>query len=922
MSKKVSMIIFCVLLLLQFFLIQKAWLFPVYVVLCASSIWFLYKCMPAEQKLPAGSVILRDTGYFKADLKTLLFLAVFIFLMVVAIASSDKIPMAVQFAAIAVGILAFFMVRTAAPEKSIKENIIFDYISLAILLVVTVGTRFYLLGDKFGGVNSDEMLFSETAVSILNHGFPPSVFVGDSNNQIASPGYYMTSWFYQLFGVSTFSLRILPALGAVLAVISFYIFLRLFFRWDVALLAAVFFGFEHTYLHISRWMHVFQLTPIFVWLGFFFLVKGFTGRNRLFLIIGGGIAGWSLYFYNSNKFLVFIFGIYIIYEIIKEAASGDKREFREYLLDLLGYAGGFIIAFLPLAMYIAENFGRYFAHISEVAAKSSELVTNLGYYAGMLTVRGSANAWLNYPNHPLLTVVPALLFLVGLGMTLATLKKRESFIALILLVIGVLPGIYSTYWSPPSTQRGIIALTSSYLFIAIALNLLMNVGNKFKWIFIRAAVALMIGLVCIGEKSVYFEKMVNDSYMKLTFSNIEYDIQKAYKKNMKDKDVFVSQYFFGGTMGERPFMGYEIYFHKVKKPEILVNNPFSVDSLIMFPYGNKSVLLLVESYYKGAYEYLKERFPDVKMTVIPAGEWSDAADRASVLQPDYFDRTVEMVQFEIPYKDIKNMAGLKFQDNSGKEEAGLFDFTSASGTAVSGPGSFKGGIRIYKNGVYRLKFNDFRASSIVLDGKRIKLSGGETEKIKLFTSIHNIDIPVESVTGKETVSMKLEGDSLFQTVDFGRFVRERRMNGLRGRYEQTVINEGTFPIREDITPTIYHRWLPSAMEGRRWVAGFDTYLMAYWDGKVKIEQEGDYEFGIEGGGLEAWVYVDGKQIYQVGWIQAKDQVPIIKPIHLGRGFHTVKFKVKQYSIGMCTIGYVRMPDGKKLEPIPEAMLYY
>jgi len=898
-------------------------MFPLYLILAGVSLWLCMRIF-VENKNGRMISLYESDDSNKADMKSLILLFVICGLFTASLASEKVIPLFLQLIIVISGISVYFFIFGKVSDK--KNNykplpVYKDVFSLLLLVGIVSLTRFWKIGDCFGGVNSDELLFSETAFKILNGSFAPSVFVGESNHQIASPGYYITALLFKVFGVNTAVLRIFPAISAILSVIAFYLFLRTFFRWDVALLSSVFFAHEHTYMHLTRWMHVFQLTPAFVWFGLLFLVQGFLNSNRSAFVIAGAITGGSLYFYNSNKFLVVIFILYIIYEIIRDKFYGIKKEFIHYVLYILAFAVGLLIAFLPLGLYIANNFNIYFAHIGEVAANKETILYNIGIYLGMITSMGTRNAWLNYPGMPIFNLVPAFFVLLGVGISLFAFKSRQLVIAMLLLVIGLLPGIFSSYWSPPSTQRGIIVLTAAYLFVAIGINFLMTLGKGIKWIGLRVVITIIIAITCINEINTYFKKMLNDSYMKLAFSNIEYDIQNIYKTEKANKDVFVSKYFFGGIMGNQPFLGYDIYFHGIKPPKILDSNEFSVDNVLMFPFSEKDAVLLMESYYKESEKYLKARFPGAKYNLIEAGKWTPESEKAAVIQPDYYDRTIEMIKINISAQDIRNYAGLRYYLNGKEKLDQHFDMYAPSGIKMNREGEFSGGIRIFKNGTYRFKFNNFLNPRVFINGKTVTLHNGVSEEIKLYTSIATLDIYVTGISGNELVDI-LDGDkNSFTPVEYGRFVTERRTKGLRGSYIQTSVNKGTYPIRSDISPTIYHRWLVAAMEGRDWIAGYDTYLTAVWSGRIRIDQEGEYEFGIEGGGQEAQVYINGKKVYDVGWIRAEEQIPRITRIKLSKGFHSIRIDVKQYGIGSCTISYIRMPDGRKVLPIPEEMLY-
>ncbi len=924
--------------IIQVVIIQFTSLVWLYFLLLIFSIWLVTRIFAGAKDKNTDKSLPVEPGYsIELNFKSIIFLvlcACIIFLTVGFNNHLDKLPLIAQFIIIAAGFSAIMLNRGRIVEPKRSPGIFLDIIALIFLIGLAAFTRFYAIGRIFPGVTSDEVLFSDKAFSIINGTYKPLLYSGSYNPWNTDlVGSYFLSFFYQLFGVNTAVLRVPAAVSAVVTIISFYLFLRLFFKTDTAFLSSCIFACNHVYIHISRWMLLVPLTNFFVWAGIGLAIYGFVKRSRLSLAFSGAIAGWSLYFYNADKIFVLMLAVYIAYELLRAKKEKRYDTAKEMTGDLWVFITCFILSLIPLIIYILMDVHGYFSYVSAIAAKNTnEIISNISAYLGMLTIKGSQSTWLNYPGKPVLGNIETAFFLLGAGIALSSIKSRVSFIAVLLFIGGLLPGIFSYYWSPPSTQRGIIVFGDAFLIMAIAINYLMNVSAGFKQLAAKVIMAFAVLAACVSGIDTYFSKMVNDPDISMGYSPIEYKFNNIYKTNSEKCDIYASQYFYGGWHGV-PFMGENIYFHGNKKPELFAKQQFSIESLLMFPYGQKDVILILDSFYKDAFDFFKKRFPNAEMTIYKGRKWTATMSDYMffyVLCPYYYDTNIDVITFKIPESDIREMAGLRFYDNSGKQQDGVFNFDAQSGRNIHVPGAFRGGIRIFDNGTYILKFENFNNPSLRINGKRIRLTGGITDEIKFFASIYNIDIKADSITGKEQVYIKGSGNDNFIPAKYGRFVKEIRQNGLKGTYSQFAKGEGASLIREDITSAIYDRWLAETMEGRKWKDGFDDYMACEWSGRIKTDNEGEYEFGITGGGQDTQIFIDGKEVFTV---QAKEgisqslynianvEIPVIKTIYLSKGFHNISIKMKQYRYSMYTTSYIIMPNGKKITPIPEEMLF-
>ncbi|MEI7640654.1 MAG: glycosyltransferase family 39 protein [bacterium] len=916
-NKYLNISVFVLLFIFQILLlVYKKPLF-LYMAVMGASLFFLYliipKVLPKLEENIKKSAVKKIKTILKTDHDLIITIFAFTILVVcIVFFVFGKMPIVlVQYAIIILGAgLAFLLNRPAT--QAVGKNVFFkgwgnlDAIILPLITAAALISRFVMLGSYPQGVNSDEMLFIQKAAPMLSGGTITDAFVGDAEQQFGSPIYFLISFFLKIFGVNLFGLRAVNALFAVMAIVSFYIFLRLFFSSFIATIASVIYLTDHVFLHVSRWMSIPAMSSFFVWAILIFACLGYMKRNYGFFIAAGLITGWGMFFYNSNKFLPVILIFYFIYEFVAEK-SLIREKLKFHIWGIVTFFLSFIIAFMPLMLYAIQNFKSYSAHIQWVSIPVAQAIKNIGVYIGMFTFKGTENVWMNYAGNPLFSAIPAILFLAGFGFVILQVKRRESFLALVLLIGGLIPGIFSSYWSHPNNNRTITALSASFLIIAIALdNLYSSVRLTPKKI-LGIFLCILATASCVFELNIYFNMMRNDRDIVTAFSPLEFNIQKICNESIPKKDVFVSQYFFGGPMGSMPFMGEGMYFYNGKRPFILEAAKHSVDSLLLFPFNGKDVTLIEESFWENMGDFIKKRFPNVEVVVKKSQ--IQYKPNVSVLAPDMYDPSVSYVVFNIPAKDIDDYTGLKYYGKDG-EGTGTRIMLDGKGEELNS-GTAIGSIRIFKSGDYSFYIEGAPQAGIFINGSKVK----NGQYIKLFEGIYSFKVIFEKLTGKEILYISKGLSQKAGSVIYGELVNEKRNGGFKGKYFMSSQGKEEL-VREETIPFIHNKWYFKALNGRDW----QRKMTVEWKGKIKIETEGNYSFGIEGQGQDSVLHVDGKKVFSAGWLDPSKRSPDIKKVNLKKGIHSIELSISQYSVGLCTELYMINPDGKKIEPLPEEMV--
>lgn len=832
------------------------------------------------------------------------------------------IPVAVQYGFIIAGALAFFI----KPEKEGKipgakdSGVLFlglsrlDLLYLLVIFLFAFANRFYLLGEYPKGIIGESRLFLYKALEVASGTYPPSIYEPRNEWQVGTPIFYITAFFFKNFGVSLLSMEIFPALSAVAAVIFFYLFLRLNFTSNISVWGALVFAADHQFLHLSRYLHIFQITPMFVWGSFFLTAAGFKSRNRLLIILGGVAAGWGLYFYNANKLIPVLLSAYIAYELFARYREDKKIDVKNAVIEAALFFGALLMAALPLLHFIVTRRAEYFSHIGDVTAKDWNFIRhNFMQYAGIFTVKASPFSSQNFANRPLLGFIYSFLFLVGFGRALATINKRESFIALMLLAAGIISGTFSVEIAGYIfTQRVMLAIAGSSLFIVIALSLFEGIIKKRKNPWLYAIFLLFFAVAIAVETRTYFVTMAKDPEIRLTSGVTEYDIGKIYRENRANYDTYLCQQFTGEPNYSNAFASAELYFvDKISGkltanyPPIMIKAQHSLDSLLLFAPSQKGVMLVTSSYYIGAHDFLKARFPGVVMErvkwdygVVPQGSMSLAR------LPDYIP-DIELVVYKIPASDISSYLGLRFTHDNVTEPAPVR--LDGTGPAFQQKGLLTGSIRVFEDGEYRFDFRDMNASAILINNRAVK----PLAPIKLYTGIYPIKIAVNSLTGKETMLAGRDNGPVMQ-LNTGSLVNENRQNGLKGTYYNMTDNK---LIREEITPMVYQRWYLGAVRNRA------DSMRVKWEGRISIGQDGETEFMIDGKSQKAEVFIDGKKVYSKAPVNGRDEEQLL-PVKLSKGTHAIRVVAEVYGYGNWTILKYKIPGSSEFVPVENDKLTY
>ncbi len=377
---------------------------------------------------------------------------------------------------------------------------------LTILLVTVIGAvlRFYLLGSIPRVIDGDEGrlgMFAQTTTG------------GDLSNPFALWENFgalylqVVNVIIRLLGPTALAVRLLPAISGTLAVPALYLFSRQIVGHRTALIAAVLLAISHTHINFSRigsvaYIHGTWLVP----LELYFLFTGLQKRSSWRAALGGVILALHFSVYLTAQIVV---ALVLAYMLI--AFFLLRSWFKPALRQAAIFWGGFLIVVLPEAFYAWSHPNDFFNRLGENGTFQTgwlaQTMASTGQSAFQILGERVVHAFLSliyYPTIdfygspvPMLTLISAAMFLLGLGISLWRMRSpgylllNGYFWALTLAV-----GIFAI---PPSADsyRMLMVLPAALLMAAIGIDQALELFGM-GWKTSRTAYIYAIGAVLLS----------------------------------------------------------------------------------------------------------------------------------------------------------------------------------------------------------------------------------------------------------------------------------------------------------------------------------------------------------------------------------------------------------------------------------------
>ena len=357
-----------------------------------------------------------------------------------------------------------------------------ELIAIGFVTLLAFALRFYQLGVIPRVINGDEGRMGLAAKSTLSGALANPFALFENIGAFYLQG---MNTLFAIFGTSAFSLRLLPAIGGLLAIPALYLFARQIAGKRVALISASLLAFSHTHINFSRtagsdYVHTTWLAPLVLYL----LLSGIEKRSSLRTAFAGVLLAIYFSIFQTAQIVVAIVFIYMLLAFIF-----SRAQVKAIGRQIITFWGGFVILVVPAAVFILQHHDSFLVRFSANGTFQSgwlsRQMASSGHSAVQILAERVIHAFLSliyYPATsyygspvPMLTLFSATLFLIGLGIALWRTRSQNylilnSYFWGFTLAVGV-------FAIPPEadTYRMLIALPAAMILAAIALDQILNV---------------------------------------------------------------------------------------------------------------------------------------------------------------------------------------------------------------------------------------------------------------------------------------------------------------------------------------------------------------------------------------------------------------------------------------------------------------
>lgn len=379
-----------------------------------------------------------------------------------------------------------------------------EILSVVVVMFFAAAVRLYQLGDIPRVLDGDEGsvgLFAQaTSVAPLTNPFALWENFGALYLQFINLS-------LKFFGITPFGLRLMPAIGGILAIPAVYLLARRIGGQRIALIAAIILAFSHSHIHFSRIVSVAYIQG--TWLApleVYFLLSGLQKRESWRTAVGGIILAMHFSVYLTSQVIA---GIILVFMLI--AILFYRKWFMPRVPQALAFWGGFLIMILPSAVYIFGNPEQFLNRLTQAGTFQSGyldmVMASTGQSAVQVLFGRVVNAFLSliyYPAldfygspAPMMSMISSVMFLTGMGLALWRLRD-PAFLLLNGYFWGatVSIGVFAT---PPSADsyRMLMALPAAIIMASLGLDMVMELIGL-GWKNMRTAYTFAVSSVLVS----------------------------------------------------------------------------------------------------------------------------------------------------------------------------------------------------------------------------------------------------------------------------------------------------------------------------------------------------------------------------------------------------------------------------------------
>ena len=385
--------------------------------------------------------------------------------------------------------------------------------------------------------------FALRTINLTTHPYPWSgdeASIGIEARRILNgdiTNYFETGWSSQpnwsfvptaitekIFGVNILAIRMTSVIAGVLAVFFIYLTARELFNPSVALMAGAILATLPYNVHFSR-IGVNNVIDSFMSaLMFWLITRGIKKDDPRLFFNAGIVAGLSIYTYAGTRLVLIIGCITLLFLILRQ-----RSFLSNHWKSIVAFAVAVVVSAAPQAAFFARHqdifLGRFGQEgillngwLTQQAAQTGksvfEILFNQFTRTTLVFIASPAPGNLFNSPEPYLTVTGSILFILGMGYTLAYIFEPKNFILLLWFWSVILFGGILTL-NPPANTRLLMTTPAVALFIALGASKIFEYMQKFGILpdkLVASMLAIVIGIISYQNISFYMGEYKSKMY--------------------------------------------------------------------------------------------------------------------------------------------------------------------------------------------------------------------------------------------------------------------------------------------------------------------------------------------------------------------------------------------------------------------------